>query len=1322
MYPNLCSSLWGGHAQLFIFIGVLVCTLMHDCCGDCVWYGLCPLETHVGVGKLNCLYRGRPKPFQTEKFRTVFAELCPDLYTGPDVETCCHDSQIELMAESLAIPQEALQRCPSCYHNFMNLWCHLTCSPKQDEFLVASETDTYTWPNGSTSEAITTLEMYISENTTNALHHSCRNVQNPSTNSPVLSLLCGTTAETCTPKSWLDFMGSTDNGHAPFDTFFHVNNTPPVVNGTVMKPLEYKTFACNQAPTDSSQACSCQDCLLACESVSQPSPPTTRCRLGLIDCYDLGFTLAYAAFLLLFGSCVIFSLRSHQPREVQMDKTTMSSNRSASDVEIRNGQGGVVDRARRRCENMGFQLDTSLEKMFISWGYLCAKHHYLVVLVTLAMAGALCAGLSMFQVTIDPVKLWSAQGSRARTEKDYFESHFVPFYRIQQLIISRPENHTVIKYRSHNYTNLFDKSFLHTLLDLQTAITEIRAVHADKNITLQDICFAPLSPSNNNCTIQSVLNYYQNSHQMIDKQAMDEFGWLVQANYLDHFDSCVLSPFLMNDTTALHTSCLGTYGGPVFPWVALGGFTGKDYRTSKAFVITLLVNNHLEQSLNEPAKAWESKLVEFMTDYVKAHPNITIAFSSERSIEDEIDRESKSDIITIVASYLIMFGYVTVSLGRYSSVSSILVEAKISVGLAGVLIVLLSVGASLGFYGYVGVPSTLIIFEVVPFLVLAVGVDNIFILVQKYQREMLNDDEAVEHKIGRVLGQAGPTMLLTSLSECLAFFLGALTEMPAVRAFSLYAAMAVLFDFLLQISMFVSLLTLDAKRQQANRIDVLCCKKLSVRKDATHRGILYTFISDYYSHFLLHRWVRPLVVLVFAGWLCVCGALTSRIPIGLHQSLAMPKDSYVLGYLKNVSEYLAVGAPVFFVVEDGHDFSTVDGQNDICGVSGCPQDSLVQQVNEAAQAPSVTYIAEPVSSWLDDYFSWLSSATCCRYDTSTGDFCPSTESKRNCAACELSQIDSDSGRPVNDTFNKYLSWFLNDIPGEKCSKGGHAAYGTGVDLYMDAHNKTRIGASYFMTYHTILKTSGDYIEALKYARQISDNITSSLRAAGHKHKVFPYSIFYVFYEQYLDIVVNAVLNITYCLAAIFVITFLLLGFDLHSAVIVVVTILMVLVNIMGVMHLWNIELNALSLVNLIMAIGISVEFCSHIVRAFTVSVLATRSQRAQEALAEIGSCVLSGITLTKIAGIIMLAFSKSQLFQVFYFRMYLATVVFGAAHGLVFLPVLLSYVGPVVNKAKLYRSEDVPSKKDAVTVPVQHPQPVELKETTESSALQSWRL
>jgi Niemann-Pick C1 protein len=54
----------------------------------------------------------------------------------------------------------------------------------------------------------------------------------------------------------------------------------------------------------------------------------------------------------------------------------------------------------------------------------------------------------------------------------------------------------------------------------------------------------------------------------------------------------------------------------------------------------------------------------------------------------------------------------------------------VTLGLGGVMIVLLSVAASIGIFGFAGVPATLIIFEIIPFLVLAVGVDNIFILVQ----------------------------------------------------------------------------------------------------------------------------------------------------------------------------------------------------------------------------------------------------------------------------------------------------------------------------------------------------------------------------------------------------------------------------------------------------------------------------------------------------------------------------------------------------------------------------------------------------------------
>ena len=65
--------------------------------------------------------------------------------------------------------------------------------------------------------------------------------------------------------------------------------------------------------------------------------------------------------------------------------------------------------------------------------------------------------------------------------------------------------------------------------------------------------------------------------------------------------------------------------------------------------------------------------------------------------------------------------------------------------------------------------------------------------------------------------------------------------------------------------------------------------------------------------------------------------------------------------------------------------------------------------------------------------------------------------------------------------------------------------------------------------------------------------------------------------------------------------------------------------------LWGIQLNAVSLVNLVMALGISVEFCAHIMHAFVVAP-GTRPQRAAAALVAAGASVLSGITLTKFVG------------------------------------------------------------------------------------------
>ena len=177
---------------------------------------------------------------------------------------------------------------------------------------------------------------------------------------------------------------------------------------------------------------------------------------------------------------------------------------------------------------------------------------------------------------------------------------------------------------------------------------------------------------------------------------------------------------------------------------------------------------------------------------------------------------------------------------------------------------------------------------------------------------------------------------------------------------------------------------------------------------------------------------------------------------------------------------------------------------------------------------------------------------------------------------------------------------------------GHAAYSSAVKLQSKSKgDNTSVGATAFMTFHTVLKNSSDYTAALRFARELSDNLTRSLifsNQSDHNNnnnnsefidlqsdkiknssdwsasgqKIFAYSVFYVFYEQYLTVVTLAWVNLVASLSAIFFMSFVLLGFDLWSALVILWTICMILASMFGMMFFWSISLNAVSLVNLVM--------------------------------------------------------------------------------------------------------------------------------------------
>jgi len=190
----------------------------------------------------------------------------------------------------------------------------------------------------------------------------------------------------------------------------------------------------------------------------------------------------------------------------------------------------------------------------------------------------------MLEITTDPVELWASANSRARLEKDYYDTTFVPFYRTEQLIVTGinidPIWHLTAS-GNESFGPIFDLEFMRVLLELQNTIAHNvsgRDPDTGEPVFLSDICFKPLDPLNTNCAIFSYLGYWQNDYEKILLNATREDadgnpipGGPVD-NYLDHFKYCSVNSASPTDTTLLRMSCMGEYGGPIEPRIALGGF------------------------------------------------------------------------------------------------------------------------------------------------------------------------------------------------------------------------------------------------------------------------------------------------------------------------------------------------------------------------------------------------------------------------------------------------------------------------------------------------------------------------------------------------------------------------------------------------------------------------------------------------------------------------------------------------------------------------------------------------------------------------------
>ncbi|KAL8293540.1 hypothetical protein RQP46_000241 [Phenoliferia psychrophenolica] len=898
---------------------------------------------------------------------------------------------------------------------------------------------------------------------------------------------------------------------------------------------------------------------------------------------------------------------------------------------------------------------------------------------------------------------------------------------------------------------------------VEASIRELRS--SPNNYTLQDVCFSPqtdpLPPADASaCVTQSLMGYLGDS-----LQGVSESTWAAT------LDACATTPAACLPGSGQPMNPKLVLGGiPTSDDDAEGEVQASHAR---AIVVTYVVKNSLDPEVVKKAEEWEATLQQFLEDLAaptakaRKELGLQVAYSTGLSLEEELNKSTNTDVPIVALSYVVMFLYVSINLGssgagllksairgisliahaivslfqlipvpklvggrgraRSGSVTlsltgsttgmgayfrrQLLVDSKFLLGLYGIFIVLLSVSTSVALCSAAGIKVTLIIAEVIPFLVLAIGVDNVFILSHELDQQNQRaysaasrngplfvsyddqDDEdgdglpPAEERVARALGRMGPSIMLSASCETVAFGLGAMVGMPAVRNFAIYAAVAVVVNALLQVTIFVSAMAIDLKRVESNRIDCVPCFKLpsstSMDLGATvSEGFIARFIRTVYAPTLLKKPVKYLVLAVFGGLFTLSWIGARHIELGLDQRLALPGSSYLANYFNSLDTYLDVGPPVYFVAK-GVNVTSRATQQQLCGrFSTCDELSLANVLEAERKRPNSSFIAEPPAVWIDDFFQWLNPLLedCCRVrkrDPSI--FCTPSDPSGACQPCfedaDPAWSITMDGLPEGPEFLRYLNQWLISPTDESCPLGGKAGYSSALSL-----DNTSVVESHFRTYHIPLKTQADFINAMASADRVAKDLSD--RTGG---EVFAYSLFYVFFSQYAGIVATTREVLTLALLAVFLVTSIILG-SWRTGACVILTVFMSVVGVMGAMGAWHISLNAISLVNLVISVGIAVEFCAHIARAFMgasagglpsqhPAASRDRDERARAALVDVGSSVLSGITLTKLIGISVLALTRSKLLEVYFFRMWLALIISGALHGLVFLPVALSFWG-----------------------------------------------
>ncbi|XP_078695306.1 patched domain-containing protein 3-like [Branchiostoma floridae x Branchiostoma belcheri] len=846
-------------------------------------------------------------------------------------------------------------------------------------------------------------------------------------------------------------------------------------------------------------------------------------------------------------------------------------------------------------QSVSYIMVYGLEELFTRVGRFVGRFYWLAILLPLMVTGGFCAGFIKFYQATEYNDLWVPDGSTILDKAAFVGRNFPSLAGRYQYILVIDDN--VLTADSIRAMYAIDK--------------KVKEINVATVPSWDNICYK----LNGVCFSTSLLELWSFNETVISN--------LTDQDVIDMVNTVNLtSPVYLGDY----------YVDKVLSEIsrdANGNITGAKAHT---MVYALRTGG-------EVGSTWET---EFIDIGLAGHSDLDeVLPRAIRSFQDAFRGQTFSELQLLSAGYALIITYVVLMVGNIN-----LVEHRIYVGLLGVVAVGMATGASIGFCSLCGVAYGPI-HSIMPFLLIGVGVDDMFIIVQAWENLTPKQRKNKREAAAQAMKHAGVSITVTSITDLVAFGIGATTPIPALRSFCIYVAVAIVFLFLFQCTFFMGALVADQYRREARR-DSCCCFKHNKDYEpfaCSRKSLVHWIFEKCYSPVLLKIPVKVLVLLItfgLAGWMAYG---TYNLKQDFNFVWYLPAESYVFRYTTLYEQYFPEegGVDVGVYIENGTDYYN-ERDN---------MEALYNNLRTNEYIDSTTVV-----SWYHGFMEWIKAEK-------SGD----------------AGITADNF-PGNESYFYTLleEYFATPFP------VGGDTYASDVK-YDSTQSETWIYSSRIRAKFIRLSSTEVQVRGM-------DSVVSLANSAGFPSTVFPYASQFRRYETNKIIQQEVYRNIGLAMLAVMVVTLLLVA-DLLMSLYITLCVVLTLVDLGGLMHFWGLTIELSTMVILVLAVGLAVDYSAHIGHTFML-VHGTRNERAKETLLRIGTAVFNGGFSTFLA-FVLLSGSQSYIFQTF-FKVFFGVVLFGLWHGLVFLPVICSLIGPAPYRTSSDKTTDQSEKKDDIEI------------------------